>query len=92
MAKTKGPLFSYNAWGDLGKALRYQGRGGTNYVKKLNNKPATASPAQLSWRKHYKNVWNSWDDLSPIIKWGWAYLADLLGYWSARHLYFFYTI
>ena len=89
MARVNGPLFSQNARGDIGGALRYQKRGNTNYVKKLNYLPSSMSAKQRTWRLHYKEVWDKWPDLGLFAKMGYIIIAANKGWVSGQHAYLF---
>jgi len=89
MARIKGPFFSLDARGDLGGALRYQKNRSINYVKKLNNLPSSASPAQKAWRQHYKDVWNNWYGLSFWIKIFYAIIAAANNWPGGQWAYLF---
>ncbi len=89
MAKVDGPLFSLSAHGDIGGALRYQNRKGTNYVKKLNNLPSSMSAKQRTWRQHYRDVWNDWYGIGFFGQLLYAMIASMRGYQSGHHYYLF---
>ena len=89
MAKVTSPLFSLEAHGDLGGALRYQKRKGTNYVKKLNNLPSSVSAGQRAWRQHYIDTWNAWWKLSIWQKLNYTIIAYLRGWQSGQHAHLF---
>lgn len=92
MAKVNGPLFSLDAHGDIGNTLRYQRRGHTNYVKRINKLPTTASIAQLAHREKYKQYWDYWDKLGFWTKLIFNVLAAIYGFNSGRHAYLFYRL
>lgn len=76
MGKTKGPLFSVDAKGTIGKALTYQGGMAGKYVKGYNKPGGTPSSSQLLIRQQVARAVNRWKNLTDWEKTQWNYYKD----------------
>jgi len=78
MARVKGPLFSMDARGSIGKTLVFSIWKGINYVKRHSIPSNPKSAAQVSFRAMFTFLSQIWDGLSTANKATWDTRADSL--------------
>lgn len=79
MARVKGPLFSMDARGSVGKTLVFSIWKGINYVRRHSIPANPKSPAQISFRATMTFLSQIWDGLTAGNKATWDDRADSLG-------------
>lgn len=79
MARVKGPLFSMDARGSLGKAVVFSIWKGVNYVRRHAIPANPKSAAQVSFRSMMTFLSQIWDSVSAGDKATWDDRADSLG-------------
>lgn len=79
MARVKGPLFSMDARGSIGKTLVFSIWKGINYVRRHSIPSNPKSAAQVSFRSMMTFLSQIWDGLSAANKATWDTRADSLG-------------
>lgn len=78
MARVKGPLFSMDARGSIGKTLVYSIWKGINYVRRHSIPSNPKSAAQVSFRAMFTFLSQIWDGLTVGNKATWDTRADSL--------------
>jgi len=75
MAKTKNPLFGFDARGTLGKALAFRHRGQQTIAEKKPIPKDAKTSGQLAWRTMYQLCADLWRTLTDAEKATWETLA-----------------
>lgn len=88
MAKTKGPLFSIEARGSLGKILNYSQRKSGSQCRKYNKPLKAATPAQRGQRRLTEFLVAQWQNMSAGDKATWATNAAASKFCLSGYHYF----
>lgn len=76
MARTTGPLLSFDASGSVGGAIVFSKWKGRNYVRQLVIPSNPQTPSQTAYRSFFKFLAQNWAAIDPTDQDSWNGLAD----------------